>query len=221
MKKMLQNKSSWSLTVRDVAYIGIMIATLEAAKLSLSFIPNVELVTFLLILYTLAFGKKVLYAAFAFVGVECLIWGMGIWVIMYLYIWPLLCILTLFLKKQRSAWFWAVFSGIYGLMFGGLCSLVYLGFGGIKTAFAWWIAGIPYDILHGISNFVLMLILYLPIPESIRQVHLGGKNVKKQQKKKPVKYIILILLLAVIAVAGVWTAFHIKEGRKDDDYGHQ
>ena len=56
MKKMLQNKSSWSLTVRDVAYIGIMIATLEAAKLSLSFIPNVELVTFLLILYTLAFG---------------------------------------------------------------------------------------------------------------------------------------------------------------------
>lgn len=71
---MLQNKSSWSLTVRDVAYIGIMIATLEAAKLSLSFIPNVELVTFLLILYTLAFGKKVLYAAFAFVGVECLIW---------------------------------------------------------------------------------------------------------------------------------------------------
>ena len=163
MKKMLQNKSSWSLTVRDVAYIGITIATLEAAKLSLSFIPNVELVTFLLILYTLAFGKKVLYAAFAFVGVECLIWGMGIWVIMYLYIWPLLCVLTLFLKKQRSAWFWAVFSGIYGLMFGGLCSLVYLGFGGIKTAFAWWIAGIPYDILHGISNFVLMLILYRPI----------------------------------------------------------
>ena len=85
MKKMLQNKSSWSLTVRDVAYIGIMIATLEAAKLSLSFIPNVELVTFLLILYTLAFGKKVLYAAFAFVGVECLIWGMGIWVIMLLF----------------------------------------------------------------------------------------------------------------------------------------
>ena len=113
MKKMLQNKSSWSLTVRDVAYIGMMIATLEAAKLSLSFIPNVELVTFLLILYTLAFGKKVLYAAFAFVGVECLIWGMGIWVIMYLYIWPLLCVLTLFFKKQKSAWFWAVFSGIY------------------------------------------------------------------------------------------------------------
>ena len=38
---------------------------------------------------------------------------------------------------------------------------------------------------------------------------------KKQQKKKPVKYIILLLLLAVIAVAGVWTAFHIKEGRKE------
>lgn len=135
MKKMLQNKSSWSLTVRDVAYIGIMIATLEAAKLSLSFIPNVELVTFLLILYTLAFGKKVLYAAFAFVGVECLIWGMGIWVIMYLYIWPLLCVLTLFLKTEicmvlgsffRHLWsdVWRIVqSGIFGIWWNkdGIC----------------------------------------------------------------------------------------------------
>lgn len=66
-------------------------------------------------------------------------------------------------KKTKISMVLGSFSGIYGLMFGGLCSLVYLGFGGIKTAFAWWIAGIPYDILHGISNFVLMLILYRPI----------------------------------------------------------
>ena len=135
MKKMLQNKSSWSLTVRDVAYIGMMIATLEAAKLSLSFIPNVELVTFLLILYTLAFGKKVLYAAFAFVGVECLIWGMGIWVIMYLHLALALRIDTIFKKTKismvlgsffRHLWsdVWRIVqSGIFGIWWNkdGIC----------------------------------------------------------------------------------------------------
>ena len=131
MKKMLQNKSSWSLTVRDVAYIGIMIATLEAAKLSLSFIPNVELVTFLLILYTLAFGKKVLYAAFAFVGVECL--NMGHHVFIHLAL--ALRIDTIFKKTKismvlgsffRHLWsdVWRIVqSGIFGIWWNkdGIC----------------------------------------------------------------------------------------------------
>ena len=29
--------------------------------------------------------------------------------------------------------------------------------------FTWWIAGIPYDILHGISNFAACLVLYKPL----------------------------------------------------------
>lgn len=34
---------------------------------------------------------------------------------------------------------------------------------GIHTAFAWWVSGIPFDMIHGVSNFVLMLVLYKPL----------------------------------------------------------
>ena len=44
------------ITTRDVAQIGVMIATIEAAKMALSVIPGVEIVTLLIILYTLTFG---------------------------------------------------------------------------------------------------------------------------------------------------------------------
>ena len=29
--------------------------------------------------------------------------------------------------------------------------------------FNWWIAGIPFDLIHGASNFLIMLLLYKPV----------------------------------------------------------
>ena len=158
---MKPEKRKWS--TRDIAELGVMIAALEAGKLALSSLPNVEIVTFLLIMFTLTFGWKSIVAAFAFVGVECLIWPIQLWVFMYLYIWPLLVLLTMLFRKQSSIWFWSIFSGLYGLCFGGLCSIVYIFTSGIHTAVTWWIAGIPFDLVHGISNFFVMLLLYLPM----------------------------------------------------------
>ena len=42
-------------------------------------------------------------------------------------------------------------------------SIPYLFIGGIHTAVAWWVSGIPFDMIHGVSNFVLMLVLYKPL----------------------------------------------------------
>lgn len=163
MKRDLSKPHGAGLTVKEIALIGMMIASLEAVKLALSFLTNIELVTLLIILYSLFWGWKVLYAAFAFVIVECMIWGFNIWVIMYLYIWPLLVVLTLLFQKQKSVWFWSIFSGLYGLFFGALCAIPYFFIGGWQTAFSWWIAGIPYDLVHCISNCILMFVLYLPL----------------------------------------------------------
>lgn len=44
-----------------------------------------------------------------------------------------------------------------------LCSIPCLFIGGIHTVFAWWVSGIPFDMIHGVSNFVLMLVLYKPL----------------------------------------------------------
>ena len=152
-----------SLKVKDIAQIGMMIATIEVAKNALAFLPNVELVTFLFILYTLTFGRKVLFVVPAFILLEGTIYGFGLWWVMYLYTWPLLVFITWLFRRQESVLFWSVLSGVFGLMFGALCSISYFIGGGVAAGVAWWIAGIPYDILHCIANFLICLILYVPL----------------------------------------------------------
>lgn len=163
-------KSRTKITTKDIALTGVMIATLEAAKMALSFVPNVELVTLLIILYTLVFGKRVFYAIAAFVLLEGCLYGFGIWWVMYLYIWPLLAFLTLLFRKQQSVWFWSIFAGGYGLIFGALCAVPYFFLDGWHAAMTWWIAGIPYDLIHCVSNVILCGILFCPLYHVLRKL---------------------------------------------------
>ncbi|MCD7862523.1 MAG: hypothetical protein LUG61_03165 [Lachnospiraceae bacterium] len=151
------------ITVKDIALIGMMTATIEVAKDSLAFLPNVELVTLLIVLYTLFFGRRVFLAIPAFVLLQGLLCGFGLWWIMYLYVWPLLALLTSLFRKQTSFLFWSAFCGLFGLFFGALCSLPYIVLSGPAAALAWWVAGIPFDIVHGVSNAVLCFVLFKPL----------------------------------------------------------
>lgn len=157
------NLTNTKLTIKDIALIGVMTATLEVGKQAIAFLPNIEIVSLLIILYTLFFGKKTIFAILTFILIEGCLYGFGIWWIMYCYSWPLLSFLTGLLKKHDSPIVYAMLSGIFGLFFGALCAIPYLFAGGWKTAFTWWVAGIPYDILHCIGNFVLCLILFKPL----------------------------------------------------------
>lgn len=159
-----------SLTARDVAAVGLMAATLEAGKMALNFLPNIEVVTLLLVVYTLQLGRRALYASLIFVGLECLVWGVGVWTAMYLYLWPLLTGVTYLLRRQTSHWFWILFCAVYGLLFGLLGSVPYIFLGGIKGALAWWAAGIPYDLAHCAGNFCLALLLFRPLSSLLTKI---------------------------------------------------
>jgi energy-coupling factor transport system substrate-specific component len=160
-----------SLTIKDIALIGVMTATLEAGKMALSFLPNVEVVSLFIILYTLFFGRRTVYAIFTFVLIEGCLYGFGIWWIMYLYIWPLLSLLTWLFRKHAAPLPYALLSGTFGLFFGALCAIPYFIIGGWQMAFTWWIAGIPYDIIHCVANFLLCLILFQPLYRCLNQVN--------------------------------------------------
>lgn len=161
-------KKKWS--VSEIAVTGVMIATLEAAKQAMAVIPNVELVTLLIILYTLYFGRQVFYAIAAFVLLEGCLYGFGIWWVSYLYIWHLLAVVVRLFRKQDSVLFWSICSGAFGLCFGGLCAIPYLFYGGVRTAFAWWVAGIPFDLIHCVSNFLLCMVLFRPLRRCMEQI---------------------------------------------------
>jgi len=163
------------ITVKDIALIGVMVAVIEACKFALSAIPNVELTSFWIIVFTLMFKKKIFVVIPVFILIEGAVFGFGLWWVMYLYAWPLLAIVTFIFHKIKSVWLWSVVSGMFGLLFGAMCAIPYLFVGGPSTAFTWWIAGIPWDLVHGVSNFIIMLVLFHPITRAMKKISSAGK----------------------------------------------
>lgn len=157
----------------DVALVALMVAIIEVCKVAFMEIPNVELTSFWLLIFSKHFGKKVYFVVPVFILIEGMIFGFGLWWIMYLYAWPLLILVARFFRKSEEALTWAMISGFFGLLFGLLCAIPYLFMGGLGTAFSWWIAGIPWDFVHGGANFVIMLILYKPISKAIKGIEKG------------------------------------------------
>ena len=159
------------MPVRKITRIALLSAILYVSKLALDFLPNIELVSLLTILYTLVFGKEAFLIVTVFNLFQIIQWGIGSWTISYLYVWPLLCLLTLLLKKLIKEEFivWSIVSGIFGLIFGSLFALVYIP---VDPAYAlsYWITGLPWDVWHAVWNFVLMLVLGKPLYKVLKRM---------------------------------------------------
>ena len=88
----------------------------------MSFLPNIEPVTMLLICTTLVYGAKAFYPCAVFVLVEGLLYGFGWYFFVYVYIWPILVLLVLALRKHVTSFVtWTAVGALYGLLFGPLC----------------------------------------------------------------------------------------------------
>lgn len=151
------------MRTKDLVILGIMSALLITLQVGLSFLPNIELVSLLIILCTIMYGWKTLYTIYTFVIAEGLIYGFSIWWINYLYVWTILMLITMLFRSKRSPFFWAILSGLYGLSFGVLCSIPYLFIGGIPMAISGIISGIPFDVIHCVSNYIIALVLFKPL----------------------------------------------------------
>ena len=144
--------------------LAFFAALMFSVKTALASIPNVNLNALLIILAAVYFGWRALYAVGVYILLEGLIFGFSIWWFSYLYIWPLLVVLAMLFRENDSPLLWAILAGVYGLLFG---PLMYIGYfavlGGWRGYAAMWIAGIPYDLIHAVSNFLTVLILFKPL----------------------------------------------------------
>ena len=126
----------------DLCLMAMMGTVMVVSKEALAFLPNVELVSLLTILFTLVFRRRVIGALAVFLLLEGVLYGFGTWWVMYLYIWPLLAGITWLFRWMKRAWQWAILSGLFGLAFGTLCSLTYFPVGGVQMVIAWIISGL-------------------------------------------------------------------------------
>ena len=176
--------------VKRIVLISALAATIFAAQVGLAFIPNVELVTLLFLLVALhlkpvdAFLVSVVFAV-----LEALVWGLGDWVIGYLWIWPLWMSICVLFKKINGVNpdRWALLGGLFGLIFGFLFSLQHAVPYGVTMGIAYWIRGISFDIVHGISNYILILICLVPMHRAFTTLmrRWEGKNGRHDENRGP------------------------------------
>lgn len=175
---MMAIPSSWytpldnrKLTLREVALFGILGALTFGLKVAMSFLPNIEPVSLLVMLFAVIFGRKCVFPIYLYVVMEILFYGIQLWNINYLYVWAILALVAWLLRNQTSPLVWALASGIFGLFFGLLCAPVYLFTGGFSFAVSWWVSGIPFDVLHCAGNFVMALVLFVPLRKLLAKLH--------------------------------------------------
>ena len=160
------------LRLRELTLYSLLGGMLFAAKMVMAFLPNIEPVSLLVMLYAVVFGRKGLYPIYLYVLMEILFYGIQLWNINYLYVWTILFIAAGVMKKSEDPLAWALLSGVFGLLFGALCAPVYLLSGGVGFAVSWWISGIPFDLLHCGGNFVMALVLFVPLKKLLQKLYL-------------------------------------------------
>lgn len=154
------------------ALFGVLGALTFGAKVIMAGLPNIEPVSLLVMLFAVTFGKKALFPIYTYVLLELTLNGIGLWTISYLYIWALLALAAYLMRRSHSPLSWAVLSGLFGLLFGALCTPASLITGGPAFALSWWLNGIPFDLLHCAGNFFLALFLFEPLRQLLsRLVH--------------------------------------------------
>ena len=159
------------LSVKEIALFGMLGGLTFGAKLAMAGLPNIEPVSLLVMLFAVTFGAKCLFPIYVYVAMELILFPIGDWSLMYLYLWALLALGAWCMRRTTQPLGWALLSGAFGLFFEVLGAPVYVLYGGFSYAVAKCISGILYSLLHCAGNFVLALLLFNPLRKLLTKLY--------------------------------------------------
>lgn len=161
------------LTTREITVFAMLGAIMYASKMIMEVIPNVHLLGVFTIAFTVVYRKKALYPIYTYVILNGIFSGFATWWVPYLYLWTILWGAVMLLPKEMPARLQpVVYMGVcamHGFLFGVLyapAQAILYGMS-LKGMLAWIAAGLPWDFLHGVSNFFCG-ILIVPIISLLR-----------------------------------------------------
>ena len=166
-------KQKSGLTLAEVALFGILGGMTFAAKVAMAGLPNIEPVSLMVMLFAVTFGRKAVFPIYVYVLLEFVLYGINLWSVNYLYIWAILALGAWLCRGVTNPLGWAILSGLFGLLFGTLCAPVYFITGGWAYGMSWWVSSIPFDILHCVGNFVIALLLFVPLRKVLERLYRG------------------------------------------------
>ena len=167
------------VTTREVAVFAMLGALMYASKMIMEIAPNVHLLGTFVIAFTIVYRKKALYPIYVFVLLTGVYAGFATWWIPYLYFWTILWGVTMLLprnipKKIRPLVYMLVCAA-HGFLYGTLYAPAQAVFFGLNLegTIAWIVAGLPWDCVHGISNFFCGMLI-MPIVRVLRIAEQGA-----------------------------------------------
>ena len=169
------------LSTREIAVFSMLGAVMYASKMIMEIAPNIHQLGVFTIAFTVVYRKKALYPIYIYVLLNGIFCGFAAWWIPYLYVWTILWGAVMLLPgnipgKLRPVVYMTV-CAVHGFLFGTLYAPAQAVLYGLsfKGMIAWIVAGLPFDFIHGVSNFVCGIMI-VPV---ISVVSLAEKYTEK------------------------------------------
>ena len=156
-------------------------ALMYASKAIMEVFPNVHLLGVFVIALTVVYRQKALYPIYTYVFINGFAAGFATWWIPYLYLWTLFWGAAMLLPKKMpnkiKPIVYMVLCALHGFLFGTLYAPAQALLFGLdyKGMVAWIIAGLPWDFIHGVSNFFCG-VLICPIIKLLQNSDRLAKN---------------------------------------------
>ncbi|MBO5286570.1 MAG: hypothetical protein J6B34_00445 [Clostridia bacterium] len=166
-------------------------AIMFCSKIIMEALPNIHLLGALTMIYTLVYRKKALIPIYIYVLLNGAYAGFSMWWVPYTYIWTILWLITMVLPKNMprgvGAVVYPLVCGLYGLAFGALYAPAQAIMFGLdfNKAIAWIVAGLPFDLLHSVGNFVAGLSI-LPLSIFLRRLSIQARILPQKTEEKKI-----------------------------------
>lgn len=151
-----------NFSVKKLTLLSMLIALSVVGRITFTFIPNVQPTTSIIIIVSLFLGPLYGFVLATFSAIlSNLVMGMGLWTIGQIVAWGIIGVVSGILGKYREKIPFAVltaYSVFCGFLYGFVISLPTYLFSG--KFFAYYLAGLPFDVSHAIGNGLFFIILY-------------------------------------------------------------
>ena len=174
-------RKKYELITKDIVLAALASALLSAGKQALVAIPNVEIVTLLIMLYAVCFKPQIAFIATAvYILIECFIWGLNTWVVAYLIHWNFLAFATFLLAhvfKIENRFVYLAFTIVVTACFGVLTTAIDAYVSWYKSGIAFekffviiYMRGIYFYVVHVVGNAAFNLVLFGPLRDLLRKL---------------------------------------------------
>lgn len=166
------------LTVRELVIFAMLGTMMFLSDLIMEGLPNIHLLGMFIATFTIVFRAKALFPIYVYVFLLGLSAGFNAWWAPYLYLWPILWGLIMLIPRKlpRPVFFVLVHAVtvLHGLAFGALYAPAQALMYGLdfKNMLRWIAAGISFDILHAVGNFVFGFFIY-PLTKLLTRLNYG------------------------------------------------